>query len=119
LHAEAERDGLTKDAIRTAAELRLRRHRLPLTDRDGTPALYVAVDSVKHPYGHAYSLTVKFRQLASLVLRSSDSRPLSAVTWEAGFVGTIGAEELRNLIEDVERLIDEFSNDYLAVNPLP
>ncbi len=123
VHADAERDGLTTDAIRTAVELRLRRNRLPLTDRTGTPALYVAVGSVKSRYTHAYCLTVKFRQLVSLLGLSFVTKPppgpLVAVTWARAEIGSVGEDRIRNLIESIEPFIDEFSNDFLAVNPIP
>jgi len=40
-----------------------------------------------------------------------------AATWDKSYAGIVGAKYIRDIREAVKDLVDEFANDYLAVNP--
>ena len=116
LGSDAERDGLTQRMLQTAVELRLRQNNIPL-DEDAIPYLYVNVSALAPDVGgiYAYAIWVQLKQLASL----SNGLTAIATTWDNGYIGTVGRNNLRNVREDVLEQVDRFSNDYLAVNAAP
>ncbi len=117
VNSDAERDGLTEQILQTAVELRLRQNDIPL-DEDASfdRYLYVNVNTVVNDTGlYAYAVQVALKQRASL----SNGFTVRAATWDTGYVGMVGKNNLRTVREDVLDLVDRFSNDYLAVNAAP
>lgn len=129
INPEAERKGLTRSQLQTDVELRLRKAGIKVLTRQerlktpGYPFLYVNVSTVKTPetlggllgglYG--YSISVELRE--KVILARNRSIETYAATWSKGVVGTVGADKLRSVREGVGDLVDEFINDYLAMNP--
>jgi hypothetical protein len=109
LRPDAETDGLSQEAIRTAVELILRSRGIRVLTRSEslrTPAA---------PYLYAYAVTVEVMQKVSLAQRSQQT--MSATTWEKGGVGTTSHSNIRMVIDSVESKVKEFANDFLAANP--
>jgi hypothetical protein len=122
LRPDAEADGLSQEAIRTAVELILRSKGIRVLTRSeslSTPAapyLYVKVSTYNHSSDlYAYAVTVEVMQKVSLAKRPQQM--MSATTWEKGAVGTTGHSNIRMVIDSVESKVKEFANDFLAANP--
>ena len=118
MQAGAERDGLTAQLLQAAVELRLRLNGIPLSD-GALPYLYVRVNTMKLSTmpNYVYCIDVAFKQAVQIV--TTGRLVVRATTWERGSVGIRPADELRGVRDRVLDYVDEFSNDYLAVNPLP
>ena len=120
---EASANGLSQDAIRTAAELILRSKGIRvLTNVEGTrpgsaPYLYINVNTLKEELGlYAYAVNVDLKQVVGLL--SIKSAHAWGSTWSASVVGAVGEENLRQIIADgVEPLVKDFANDFLLANP--
>ena len=110
----AKRDGLTRQMLQTAVEVRLRQKGIPL-DEDASPYLYVKVNTVKSGEQYAYCVSVELHQK---VLGLAKPTVMDARTWRTiGFLGLVSAARLRDVVRDgVLELVDSFSNDYVAVN---
>ena len=122
LRPDAETDGLSQEAIRTAVELILRSRGIRVLTRSeslrtpSAPYLYVKVSTYNHSSDlYAYAVTVEVMQKVSLAQRPQQT--VSAATWEKGGVGTTGHSNIRMVIDSVESKVKEFANDFLAANP--
>ena len=116
MYPETERDGLTQRGLQTAVELRLRRNGIPLDDT--FRYFYVRVTTLKNDAGgfYAFNLTAELKQPVT----ASNGVVIIAATWATpGLLGMVRTENLRDVRDDVLDAVDEFSNDYLAVNPSP
>ena len=122
---EAERDGLTAQVLQTDIELRLRQAGVPiLTPAErlatpGRPLLYLNLNAFKlkgQTELYAYSMSLVLKQRVA-ILRDASTVSVAG-TWSAtSSVGTIGADRLRSLRDDVRDMVDEFINAYLSMNP--
>lgn len=123
--ADAERQGLTQSALHKAVELRLRRAGIRvLTVAEWLEApggahldLHVTTQRTRRGDLYAYSIDLMLRQEATLV--RDPAIIATSTTWFRGAVGTVGppsrlATWLHRRVRDK---VDEFVNDYLAVNP--
>ena len=117
IDSEAERDGLNRQSLQTAVELRLRQSRIPVNN-ESEVSLWVLLNTTKDDDGlYACSLGVSLQQAVTV---ASNGVVLFGTTWKSNrSVGMGGANNLRQLREFVLDQVDEFSNDYLAVNPSP
>ena len=120
---DASADGLSQDAIRTAAELILRSKGIKVltsverTRLGSAPYLYVNVNTLKEELGlYAYAVNVDLKQVVGL-LSIKNARAWGA-TWSASVIGAVGETNLHQVIADaVEPLVKDFANDFLLVNP--
>ena len=144
LRPEAKEGGLTEQQLQTDVELRLRKAGVRVISFEetplrapGSPFLYVAVNIrpkavtyLKEAIPHRskqlpiypYGLDVEFRQ-AVTVVRDPSITVSTATTWISGRifggVSIVTADLMRLQIRDhVAAEVDEFINDYLAVNPI-
>jgi len=125
LRPDAQADGLSQEAIRTAVELILRSKGIRVLTRSeslstpATPYLYVKVSTYNYSSDlsdlYAYAVTVDVIQKVSLAQRPHYM--MSATTWERGAVGTTGHSNIRMVIDSVESKVKEFASDFLAANP--
>ncbi len=117
VNSDAERDGLTEQILQTAVELRLRQNGIPLEEDVALPYLYVNVSALEDDELYAFAVLVVLKQRASL----SNGLTVYAATWNTGRIGIgmVGRDNLRNVRESVLEKVNEFSNDYLAVNAAP
>lgn len=120
---DASADGLSQDAIRTAAELILRSKGIKVltsverTRLGSAPYLYINVNTLKEELGlYAYAVSVDLKQVVGL-LSIKNARAWGA-TWSASVIGAVGETNLHQVIADaVEPLVKDFANDFLLVNP--
>ena len=119
---DASADGLSQDAIRTAAELILRSKGIRvLTNIDRTrlgsaPYLYININTLKEELGlYAYAVNVDLKQVVGLL--SMKGAQAWGATWSASVVGAVGEANMRQIIADgVEPLVNDFAHDFLLVN---
>ena len=118
LHDDIKQAGLTESILKTDVELKLRKAGIRVLTEDdmyltpGTPYLHVSVNAFKSR-SFVYCVKVSFRQ--DVILSRNRSVETSAVTWIQSFLGI--SSDLRPIREVVSDLVDQFMNDYLAVNP--
>lgn len=109
LPADASKIGLTKEAIRAAAESRLRAARLYRSIRSAPyHYLYINVNVV----GRSHSIRLDFRKGVYDPL--SGNRGL-ATTWNTGGAGTHGGNA-NYIVSLVSQYMDEFLVEFLRVN---
>jgi len=104
--------GLTKEAIQTDVELKLRLAGMRIEST--TPEfLYIDVNVARD--GSAVSIDVELVQPVGLTRNPSIFIP-GAITWSAGTLGTnpTSAQFIRDAIKDQ---VDKFLNAWLSVNP--
>ncbi len=116
--------GITKEAIKTIAEMQLQKNGIKLRKNyygeDDVPILVVIVNLIKidmlyHTVGYAGAIDVGLTQSVYLSRKPDIMR--MAPTWEAGKTIRVGKNKVQSIREDIIELIDEFSKDYLAMNP--
>ncbi len=114
INPDAARDGLTTTMLQTTVELRLRQNSVPLDDA-ARPYISVYLIVTKGGGLYAFSLSVSLLTAVQVV---ATGRITDAPIWTKDSVGTVGADNVRQFVrEAVLNYVDEFSNDYLAVNP--
>jgi len=118
LSADLERDGLTTESLRTAAELRLRRAGIRVLTEEQSNGNFLSVEvfELKKSDGefYAYSINVEFYQ--PMRLDRDPSLRVMGTTWARRMVGLIGVNKLPQMRDNVSEAVDTFSNDFLAEN---
>ena len=124
----AERDGLTRELLQTLVEQRLQQNGIPLrsfvsssSSSVPTPGyLSVKVTMFKAQalsrtigFVYAYNLHVGFKQQVQLATNAF----ITAETWTQNAIGIHPAPKLRELSKTVLDLVNQFSDDYMTVNP--
>ncbi len=110
LPADASKIGLTEEAIRAAAESRLRSARLYRSIRSAPyHSLYINVNVV----GRGFSIRLEFKKDVYDPL-SGDTGV--ATTWNMGGAGTHGGSEANYILSSISRHMDEFLVEFLRVN---
>jgi hypothetical protein len=118
LNAEAERLGLIRDQVKTDVELRLRKAGIKVLiekesfETPGVPTLWVAVDMIISDI-YVFNVRVHLREEVKLARGFYTFGEI----WEGGVFGAIRTGNIRKIRESVGDEVDEFINDYLAVNP--
>jgi hypothetical protein len=124
IKSDAQADGLSQEALRTAVELILRSRGIRVltpSERSAMPSkpyLYVHVGTDKNSLGqYAFNARVELHQAVSLVHRSQHI--VLAPTWSTpDKFRTVGQQTMRMwIINSIEPLVREFVDDFRAVNP--
>ena len=119
LTPEVEKYGLTKETFRTDTELRLRQYGIKVLSLEESVGswLYINVNAIVNERLDiaAVAVEVEFRQVV-LLYRDLKTRTMGT-TWSNGTSGLFHVTTLKKVRETVKDLVDEFINDYLAVNP--
>ncbi|HLQ77337.1 MAG TPA: hypothetical protein VK210_08280 [Terriglobia bacterium] len=102
--------GITRDAIKNRAELRVRSAGLRPIEGDGTQWVYVRVNVV----GAGFAINVSFRRKVFWYrLDGSITSDVGSV-WETGTTGT--TPNAGYVMETLDRVLDTFLNAYLKAN---
>ncbi len=116
-----EMDGLNRSELEVQIAQRLRRSGIRLMNEAewsrerGVPYLYVYLNTVRSELGfYSYRIEVKFNQEVNPVRNSGISSMAS--TWETGLLGLIGVNRIENIRPEILSMVDEFIQDYQAVN---
>lgn len=123
IDANAEKDGLSQDQVRTDVELRLRKAGITVFDKmasvgnDSAAVLDISINTSKRDNGmYVYDISVELLELTHLI-RSASSLA-KATTWSTGSFGTVGTDNMPlSLRQTACDQVDKFANDYLAQNP--
>jgi hypothetical protein len=116
-------------ALDTKTELLLRRNKIPFitaseyvatpekfADKLPSALLTSSIILLRVP-GGAYSFFAKVEVMENAFVGRTKKETLCTV-WGDGHIGVTGAPRLKGAIADViERFLDRFANDFLAVNP--
>lgn len=120
---EAEKAGLTREAVETDVKEVLQKAEINLLTREamvvtpGKPTLEVHVTTAGPNAGlYAYTLTVGLMQ--EVQLERTPTVKTRLPTWSVEATGYVGSEKLRTLTEPVTQLVRMFVNDYLTENPI-
>lgn len=116
LNLDLERYGVTKKQLQTTVELRLRKAGLPVSDGVTSPYLYIKVNSMIHGGGTA-SISINVSFVQAVRLDRDPTLSTLATTWDAGGMASSGVRRLSEVMDHVGDLVDQFANDFLAVNP--
>ena len=125
IEADAEKDGLTSDAVHIDTEMRLRRARIRILSSLGDqialggtaqPYLYININTSKRADAYAVAIRVELKQLLTSTVTK---RSTSGTTWERGHVGFVSASEIRTVLPAIGAMVDEFVSDWLASNSRP
>jgi len=123
---DAEKDGLARSTLQTDVELKLRQEKIRvLTSGErlaapGMPYLYLRVGTFKNIKSDMglYAFVINLELIQEVRLTRNPAITSLGATWQArGFVGTVGAENLHIVRDDVRDQVDQFLNAYLAANP--
>ncbi|MCA1801609.1 MAG: hypothetical protein LC662_04020 [Rhodothermaceae bacterium] len=118
--ATVEADGLKKDELETAIAARLRSSGIRLLSQTewsstpGVPYLQVLVNTLKSDLGfYSYKIDVQLNQ--EIVLKRNNIAMMST-TWNKGALGHIGTTRVPAIRNDIMGYVNEFIQDYRAVN---
>lgn len=112
---DAEDDGLTKDDLQTAVELRLRSAGIKIARDWRAPWLRVNVTCFK---GEKDSLTYAVHMSVSVeAVAIYKFQSVTVPIWSTDNVGVCGTRRISTVKEWVSGLLDRFANDYLKANP--
>jgi len=107
--------GLTEERLRTVTELRLRREGMKIvTEKEvtyKTPHIYIGVTVVEL----AYSIHLRICEWVGLQRLPSPHWTIAAI-WDQGFTG-IHSGQPEFIVSSLNKLLDEFFNDYYKANP--
>ena len=112
---DAEQHGLTKEALQTAVELRLRQHGIKVNPVG--PVLFISVSAAANEEFSISAVAVWVGFVQPAVLLRNPKTLTAVTTWQKYNVGLFGLDKLRTFRETVQDNVDEFINDYLAANP--
>lgn len=122
--SELAQYGVSKSAIKTAVELRLRQFGIRVYSYDGwrsdprSPFLHVNVNALRGDGAlngvFAYNSYVGLRQEVTFL--GSEMHAI-ADTWRLNSVGFAGIRQVDSIQETVLSQVDVFVNNYLAANP--
>ena len=119
MSVEAEGDGLTKEKIRMDIEQKLRMSNIKVLDEKETaesPYLYIEICIDKRSLStFIYEVSVSFKQLVCLKVKPDVS--CYATTWKRCYLGGVSQTRMeRKVRENIQYLVDKFTDDYRAVN---
>jgi hypothetical protein len=112
--------GLTRERLRTVAELELRRGAIEVSSAENQlgPYLYVNVQLILIPLtppGAVYQLELEVHEPITV---PPPRRLVVATVWSSGMMGASPQAKASADIEDaIRRLVEGFENDFLAANP--
>jgi len=114
----------SREMVQTKVELRLRSAGIQVLTEDesikslGSPYLYINLNPMKLPAdkGATYNIDINLKENVRLVRNPSMS--CFAATWHVSCLGGASSSQITaGIQQSLDDLIDEFINDYLAVNP--
>jgi len=120
LSQDAKAGGLVKDQIQTDAEVELRKVgiRLLTSEEAGTEFLDLQVAVVKIPTLPLYTYGIQLRFFQNVYLARDPSKLTVSPTWGEAWVGYARNNHLEAGVRGkVKDFVNQFINDYLAVNP--
>ena len=125
---ENETAGITLNQLRADMELRIRKAGIKVLSNEevkstpGNPVMVVIVNTsqiteLETEVGKIYTVSclIEFKQYVAL--KRNPTINAIGTTWERQSFGYLGASKLRDLKNWVADYVDQFINDFLAMNP--
>ena len=116
--------GLTEDILQTDIELKLKLAGIKVLSIEESvktlrsPYLYLNILTVTHPSGVLFSWNVSLRLRQMVDLRTKKNTYTKAITWKKLRTGYAEKDILKDGLRKITKdMVDEFLNDYLAINP--
>lgn len=123
LDSDSTNYGVTEQMLRTQVELELRRTGIKVVEFKTAPTvpttLYVWLAAMRHIGSrfHVYTINLELKQDAAL-RRNPQIIAFYATTWDKRSLNLISSDNYANNVRStLSKLLDEFLNDYLSVNP--
>ncbi len=125
VEVDADSDGLHREDIQQAVELNLRIAGIRIVDvTQPVPCLYTAIHTFKQKDTgiYAYDIEMSFQDYTGVWRYSNKHVPVylsipMGTIWHKSYIGCVGSNNIWTINENVKKLIDIFSNDYLKANP--
>lgn len=120
---DAQTDGLSQEAIDTAVELILRSNGIRILTKEqflvmpSVPVLGISIGTIKQSWLSFYACAINVHLNQKVSLPHSSHKEIWAITWKQQSFGYLGESRLSEATTQVEKLIEKFANDFLAVNP--
>lgn len=123
-NSEAEKYGLTRQALQTDVELQLRRYGIRALSvnedrqRPGDAILYLSSVIVIGEEWKFASGSINVELVQTVLLERDPTKMFfGATTWKQRGVWQVGVDNLKDVREVFKDYVDLFINDYLAANP--
>jgi len=120
---DAIKAGLTVKQIQTDVEVKLRIAGIRVLTKEesiktlGRPYLYVNLNIRKTSNTSLYHANLEIQLIQNVLLERDQSMSCSAATWSISGVASGGKDKIQTVRDFIKDNMDEFINDYLAVNP--
>jgi hypothetical protein len=108
--------GITAAQIQTDVELRLRKSGIRVIDSNEAPYLYIQVTTIVPDGGGPWPFSIILTFNQEVTLQRTKAFSIGA-TWRTGGLSVLGSQKLHALRDHIADYVDQFVNDYLAVNP--
>jgi len=115
---------INQHELQTQTELYLRRVPGIRVTSDPAPYIYVRVTGLVqqsvggYPMGYAASVDLDLRQAGGVYRTRTKVLVMEVSTWRRGYLITGGQKDGAQFVREVlERLLDDFQNEYLKANP--
>lgn len=123
LDPNAEKDGLSKDQIRTDVELRLRTAGIKVfTEREsvsapGVPYLNIMLNALKSRASKMWVIALEVSLRQGVALTRDPKVVVIGTTWNAAGVAVVGTTKIAQTRDSIKDLVETFINAWLSVNP--
>ena len=124
INPDGQNGSLSKETIRTAVELILQSSRIPILTRQerlktpSAPFLYININTVKADNMPLFASNIHVELIQSVLLRNQAETLTFATTWHSSLAALAGSNLLKaSTIENLESLVKEFVEDFMAMNP--
>ena len=106
--------GLTRDAVKTHAELRVRSVGLKPVDAAGSSEHYLYVQI--HVAGLAFNINMDFKRSAQWTMADGQKADGFAAVWRQGNITGTHGQNAKYVLDALDQLLDHFLNAYLKAN---
>jgi hypothetical protein len=123
IDVNAEKDGLSKDQIRTDVELRLRSAGIKvLTLQEsllapGVPYLNIMLDALKSRASKTWVIALEVSLRQGVALTRDPKVVVVGTTWNAEGVAVVGTTKIAQTRDSIRDLVDKFITAWQSVNP--
>src|SRR5262245_34280878 len=124
INPDGQNGTLSKDTIRAAVELILQSSRIPILTRQerlktsSAPFLYININTVQADNMPLFASNIHVELIQSVLLRNQAETLTFATTWHSSLAALAGSTLLKaSTIENLESLVNEFVDDFIAMNP--
>ncbi len=109
---------IVESEIKAKCELTLRRNNVPINE-DSHFILALSIEGIVTDDGVEFSYNTRLELIESMfIIRQRDVKMKMLPTWSAGYQSLAGKNKaMQQILNNVEKLSEQFANDYLSANP--